>query len=99
MKAKFDDILNTEIPVLIDFYADWCQPCKMVAPILAEVKKELDNDVKIVKINVDKNQQIAAKYGIRSIPTLILFKNSEIKFSKAGVILASEIKRIVLANK
>lgn len=99
MKAKFDEILNTEIPVLIDFYADWCQPCKMVAPILAEVKKDLDNDVKIVKINVDKNQQIAAKYGIRSIPTLMLFKNGEIKFSKAGVIPASEIKRIVLANK
>jgi len=99
MIAKFDEILNTEKPVLIDFYADWCQPCKMVSPILAEIKKEFGDQLKIVKINVDKNQQLSSRYNIRSIPTLMLFKNGEIKFSKAGVIPASEIKRIVLANK
>lgn len=96
--AQFNDIINDKKPVLIDFYADWCQPCKIVAPILKQVKNELGDKVKIIKINVDKNQAISAKYGIRNIPTLMLFKQGEIKFSQAGVIPAEEIKKIVIAN-
>lgn len=96
---KFQELITSNTPVLVDFYADWCQPCKMVAPILANVKKELGDQVRIIKINVDKNQEVAAKYGIRSIPTLMLFKNGEIKFSQAGVLQEAEIKNIVLANQ
>ena len=87
----FNQIINTNKPVLIDFYADWCQPCKMVTPILKQVKDNLGDDIKIVKINVDKNPSISAKYSIRSIPTLILFKNGNIEWNKAGVASASEI--------
>jgi len=87
----FNQIINTNKPVLIDFYADWCQPCKMVTPILKQVKDNLGDDVKIVKINVDKNPSISAKYSIRSIPTLILFKNGNIEWNKVGVASASEI--------
>lgn len=96
--ANFKDIIGENKPVLVDFYADWCQPCKMVAPILQQVKADLGDKVKIIKINVDKNRTISAKYGIRSIPTLMLFKNGQIKFSQAGVLPADQIKNIVLAN-
>ena len=96
--ARFNDIINDNKPVLIDFYADWCQPCKMVSPILKQVKDNLGDKVKIIKINVDKNQAISAKYGIRSIPTLMLFKNGQVKFSQAGVIPADQIKQLVIAN-
>ena len=96
--AQFNDIISDDKPVLVDFYADWCQPCKMVSPILKEVKNELGEKVKIIKINMDKNPAVSAKYGIRSIPTLMLFKNGQIKFSQAGVIPAAEIKKIILAN-
>ena len=96
--AQFNDIINESKPVLVDFYADWCQPCKMVAPILKEVKNELGDKVKIIKINVDKNPVISTQYGIRSIPTLMLFKNGQVKFNQAGVIPATEIKRLILAN-
>lgn len=96
--AQFNEIINDDKPVLVDFYADWCQPCKMVAPILKQVKNELGDRVKIIKINVDKNQAVSAKYGIRSIPTLMLFKKGQVKFSQAGVMPADQIKNIVLAN-
>ncbi|MBU8893308.1 MAG: thioredoxin [Bacteroidales bacterium] len=96
--TDFNKIINDNKPVLVDFYADWCQPCKMVAPILQNVKKELGDKVKIIKINVDNNPSISAKYGIRSIPTLMLFKNGELKFNQAGVLSAEDIKKVVLAN-
>ena len=96
--ANFNDIINENRPVLVDFYADWCQPCKMVTPILKEVKSELGEKVKIIKINVDHNPAISAKYNIRSIPTLMLFKNGQMRFNQAGVLPAGEIKRLVLAN-
>jgi len=96
--ANFNNLININKPVIVDFYADWCQPCKMVAPILEQVKKDLGDKVKIIKINVDKNQAISAKYNIRNIPTLMVFKNGELKFHQAGVIPAKEIKKIVLSN-
>ena len=97
--SKFNDIINESRPVLVDFYADWCQPCKMVAPILSEVKKSMGEKVRIIKIDVDKNPAIAAKYNIRGVPTLMLFKNGQLKFNQAGVIPAEEIKKIILANQ
>lgn len=96
--AKFNEIINENKPVLVDFYADWCQPCKMVTPILEQVKKDLGNQVRIIKINVDNNPSISAKYGIRSIPTLMLFKNGKMKFNQAGIVPAEQIKNIVLEN-
>jgi len=96
--ANFSDIINDSKPVLVDFYADWCQPCKMVSPILKQVKDEMGDKVKIIKINVDNNPVVASKYNIRSIPTLMLFKQGQVKFSQAGVIPAQQIKNIITQN-
>ncbi|HMQ06285.1 MAG TPA: thioredoxin [Saprospiraceae bacterium] len=84
-KTSFQDIINSDIPVLIDFYADWCGPCRMVTPILNEIKNELGEQVKIVKIDVDRNQAIAQKLDVRSIPTLMIYQHGELKWRVAGV--------------
>ena len=75
--AKFGDIINSGNLVLVDFFAEWCGPCKALAPILQEVKKEMGDQVKIVKIDVDKNQQIASLYQVRGVPTLMIFKDGK----------------------
>tara|TARA_B110000305_G_scaffold223242_1_gene267611 strand:+ start:2345 stop:2641 length:297 start_codon:yes stop_codon:yes gene_type:complete len=84
--ATFQEIINGKKPVLVDFYADWCNPCKMMNPILKSIKKHFGDDIKIVKINVDNNEKVAGKFQIRGIPTFILFKEGEIKWRKSGVI-------------
>jgi len=96
--ANFYDIISDNKPVLVDFYADWCQPCKMVAPILKQVKNEMGDKIKIIKINVDNNPVVASKYNIRSIPTLMLFKQGELKYSQAGVMPAQQIRNIIMQN-
>lgn len=96
--ANFNELINIDKPVIVDFYADWCQPCKMVTPILEQVKKELGDKIKIIKINVDKNKAISAKYNIRSIPTLMIFKNKELKYNQAGVVPAEQIKNLVSSH-
>ncbi|HAN17641.1 MAG: thioredoxin [Bacteroidetes bacterium GWC2_33_15] len=88
---SFNEIINDTKPVLVDFYADWCQPCKMVTPILKQVKEQLGDQVKIIKINVDTNPSVSANYNIRSIPTLILFRNGRQIWNKVGVAATSEI--------
>jgi thioredoxin 1 len=95
MIAKFNNIINSSRPVLVDFYADWCGPCKQMPPILKQVKDELREHVRIIKVNVDKNPNIATKYQIRSIPTLMLFKDGEAKWTGMGVRSAKEIKALV----
>jgi thioredoxin 1 len=95
MNAKFQSIINSDRPVLVDFYADWCGPCKQVPPILKEVKEELKDAVRIIKVNVDKNPFIATQYKIRSIPTLIIFKNGSPQWTGVGVRNANELKEIV----
>ena len=88
---KFGDIISGDTPVLVDFYADWCGPCKVMAPILQEVKKSLGDNVKIIKIDTDQHQALSASLGIRSIPTLILYKNSQQKWRQSGVVDAHSI--------
>ena len=95
MKSSFNKIIASEIPVLVDFFADWCGPCKMLAPILKDVKKELGDGVKIVKIDVDKNQSISAKYQVRGVPTMILFKNGEQVWRQSGVLQKNDIVKII----
>lgn len=95
MIAKFKNIINSSRPVLVDFYADWCGPCKQMAPILKQVKEEFREQVKIIKVDVDKNTNIASKYQIRSIPTLMIFKDGEAKWTGMGVRTVNEIKALV----
>ena len=95
MKSSFNTIINSAQPVLVDFFADWCSPCKILTPILKQVKKELGNSVKIVKINVDKNELLATKYQIRGIPTMLLFKNGKQLWRQSGVIQKSEIISVI----
>jgi len=95
MSGKFNSVINSKKPVLVDFYADWCAPCKQVHPILKRVKDSLKEGVRIIKVNVDKNPAIATKYQIRNIPTLILFKEGEVKWKVAGVRPEAEIEAVV----
>lgn len=85
------DVLNSSTPVLVDFWAEWCGPCKMLAPILESVVDDYAGKVKIVKINVDENPETAPKFGIRGIPTLILFKNGEVATTKVGALSKSQL--------
>ena len=85
------DVLNADRPVLVDFWAEWCGPCKMIAPILDEVSKDNGEKVQIAKINVDENQGVPAKFGIRGIPTLILFKNGAVAAQKVGALSKSQL--------
>lgn len=95
MSQKFNNLIKSEIPVLIDFYADWCGPCKMLAPVLDEIKSELGNDVKIIKIDVDKNQSLAQKFQIKGVPTLMIFKNSEQKWRQSGVPSKDQLVQLI----
>jgi thioredoxin 1 len=95
MIGKFKNIINSSRPVLVDFYAEWCVPCKQIPPILKEVKDEFREQVRIIKVDVDRNPNIATKYQIKSIPTVILFKDGEPKWTGMGVRTAAEIKLMV----
>jgi len=85
MKANFDSIISDNRPVVVDFHALWCGPCKVQSPILKEVAAELGEQVKVIKIDVDQNPEIAGRFQIQGVPTLMVFKNSEIKYKQAGV--------------
>ena len=89
----FDEIINSGKPVLVDFFAEWCGPCKTMAPILKEVKSRLGEEANIIKVDVDKNQDASIKYGIRSVPTLILFKNGKEVKRVSGAMPLQQLQR------
>lgn len=98
MSNKFSDIVNSEIPVLVDFSAERCGPCKMMKPILEELKNKMGDQVKIIKIDVDQNPQLSAKYAIQGVPTLMVFKNGELKWRQSGVRSAVDLEKIIHSN-
>jgi thioredoxin 1 len=97
--ATFDaDVLKSDAPVLVDYWAEWCGPCKTIAPLLDELAQVYGDKLRIVKVNVDDNQEITAKYGIRGIPTLKLFKNGEEVATKVGVLSKSQLTQFLDTN-
>ena len=93
-----DDVINSDTSFLVDYWAEWCGPCKMIAPILDEVAGEYTDRLKICKIDVDANQETPPKYGIRGIPTLMLFKNGEVEATKVGALSKSQLQAFLDSN-
>lgn len=92
------EVLQSPLPVIVDYWADWCGPCKMIAPILDEVSKEYAGRVKVAKLNIDENQSTPPKYGIRGIPTLMIFKNGSVEATKVGALSKSQLTAFVDSN-
>ncbi len=98
-EASFEqDVLKSELPVLVDFWAEWCGPCKMIAPVLDEVSKEYGGRLKVCKVNVDDHGAIAAKYGVRGIPTLLLLKGGKVEATKVGALSKSQLIAFIDGN-
>ena len=99
MKSNFSEIINNDKPILVDFYADWCGPCKTLAPILKDAKAALGDKVKMVKIDVDKNQALAEKFQVRGVPTLMLFKNGKQLWRQSGVLQKDELVKLIESHQ
>ncbi len=92
--SNFNDIINSEKPVLVDFFAEWCGPCKTMAPILKEVKAQLGDNSTIIKVDIDKNPNAAQAYQVRSVPTLMIFKKGKVLWKQSGVVPSQELVRL-----
>jgi thioredoxin 1 len=99
MNSNFDQLIQSEKPILVDFFATWCGPCKMLSPILKEVKDQLGDQISIIKIDVDKNQQVAAQYQVRGVPTMILFQKGKQLWRQSGVVDKNAIVNTILSKK
>lgn len=96
--SKFSELINGEKPVLVDFFAEWCGPCKMMAPILDQVKNEVGDKATVIKVDVDKNRSAALAYNVQGVPTLILFKNGKQIWRQSGVVQAAQLKNVIESN-
>lgn len=92
---SFSEIIQSEKPVLVDFFATWCGPCKMMTPILHEVKTAMGHDVTVIKIDVDKNPEISSQFQIQGVPTLMVFKKGELKWRQSGVVMAKDLQQVL----
>ncbi|QIL41993.1 MULTISPECIES: thioredoxin [Pedobacter] len=93
--SKFSDLINGEKPVLVDFFAEWCGPCKMMKPVLDQLKSQVGDSAAIIKVDIDKNQPAAAAFNVQSVPTLILFKNGKPVWRQSGVVQAAQLKQVI----
>lgn len=93
--ANFKEIIASDIPVLVDFSAEWCGPCQMMPPILKQVKDAMGEKVRIIKIDIDKNPEAATAFKVQSVPTLMIFKNSEAKWRQSGVVQAMQLQQVI----
>jgi thioredoxin 1 len=98
MKGKFESLISDSRPVIVDFHAVWCSPCKIQSPILKEVAAEFGDKIKVIKIDVDQNNEVAGRYNIQSVPTLIIFKNGKQLWRQSGVVGKSQLNSVLTQN-
>ena len=98
MKEKFDELINGSVPVLVDFSAEWCGPCKMMAPVLRQLKDKMTDKVRILKVDVDRNRDLATKYRINSVPSIMIFQNGRALWSGVGVMTSNHLENVINNN-
>ena len=94
-QKSFDEVINSDTPVLVDFYADWCAPCRMMPPILKDLKKRMGDELNIIKVDTERKPDLAIRYQVRGIPNMILFKNGKVIWQQAGVIQAPQLEQMI----